>query len=458
MPRSTDDPVKNWGKVYLVFSLWNASAAAVSGLRLFPISRPVNYWLIHLFSAVIFFLIGRNLLLRKESGRRLLAGYTLISAVLTAALFLADRGLPPFDAAAPAVFVAEKFSIFYSLVIPFYSLPVARLILGLHVVYAFWVLRYFTRGDIKEAFQAEPSRAAGGVREGGASAGATADPAGVTGQDPAPGRPSRSGLATASFVISLLFFIPVLSGMLAVILGSMAHYRVGLSRDRLKGKGLASAGTAIGIVQLVAIIAVLLTLAGSLWGSREEQIARAHARGVDQLTSGLHEEAGRSFQDVRRSAQQYLASAHYHLGTIRMNRGEFDEALKAFDQAVSLNPQMYDAYQNRAVTLRKMGQYQKSVEACRDIIGKFPRTAKTRSSMGLAYEKMGRYKQAARAHLDALDQSSQWQFAKQRLAAVLAEIDDRDFVLSMLGRLGEIDPALARKVEEDLALWEKYQE
>ncbi len=70
---------------------------------------------------------------------------------------------------------------------------------------------------------------------------------------------SASGTATASLVLSLIFFIPIVPQILAIIFGISALNR--MTKDNTDGKGLAIAGLVVGIIFLVFWIFIIFMFA-----------------------------------------------------------------------------------------------------------------------------------------------------------------------------------------------------
>src|SRR5690242_7472396 len=67
-----------------------------------------------------------------------------------------------------------------------------------------------------------------------------------------------SGKAIASLICGLLFCIPILPSILAIIFGALGLRDIGRSRGRLSGQGLAISGLVLGSVGLVVITPLLL--------------------------------------------------------------------------------------------------------------------------------------------------------------------------------------------------------
>lgn len=80
---------------------------------------------------------------------------------------------------------------------------------------------------------------------------------------------------------------------------------------------------------------------------------------------------------------------HYNLGLMYTRRGELDEALGEFSMAVSLKPDMVEAYVNMGGVLLRKGD----LEACADVNRKAldinPNFALAHLNLGFAYEQQG---------------------------------------------------------------------
>ena len=67
-----------------------------------------------------------------------------------------------------------------------------------------------------------------------------------------------SGLAIASLVFGLLFFIPLVSGILAMIFGIKAYFATRNSDGYILGKNIALSGIVLGSIQLLVLISGVL--------------------------------------------------------------------------------------------------------------------------------------------------------------------------------------------------------
>jgi len=144
-----------------------------------------------------------------------------------------------------------------------------------------------------------------------------------------------------------------------------------------------------------------------------------------------------------------LALIYYSIGSILTDETQYSDALIYFDKALELNPQMYDAYQNKAVIFRKMGSYQRSITICKEIIAKFPNKAKTHCSLGWAYELAGYYNEAITEQIIALQLEPKWDLPRLRLKACFSAAR-QTYSPALLKLIRRIDSELAETIEKSL--------
>lgn len=299
-----------------------------------------------------------------------------------------------------------------------------------------------------------------------------------------------SRIAIASTIAGCLIIIPIFSAVAAIVFGILALYKIAEHKKKVRGKGFAITGIALGVGQLVCLVVivfvwfgqVLLSYVGyysgyhakaSLFKARGnykkavecynkalehipqkngynphgDEFIIYHDMGVALQLMGDYGEAFKAYSKALEIAFKQEAAAHYGMGYIYMDWKKFNKALQEFDKAIKLNPDNYDAYQNKAVTFRRMGRFKDSVLACKKTISLFPDFAKAYCSLGWAYEKLGRYKDAIKAHLEAIQRAPDWKFPKRRLELCLSKLDNKKLTPSLLKEIEQLDPSLIRDFE-----------
>lgn len=141
-------------------------------------------------------------------------------------------------------------------------------------------------------------------------------------------------------------------------------------------------------------------------------------------------------------------------GLALYNKGKYDDAIKAFDKAIELNPQLADAWNNKGVSLKAQNKYDEAIVASDKAIELNPRLAKAWFNKGLALGYQGKYDEAIQAYNRSI------------------EIDPEDadvcynkgMALRLLGRNTKADATLAHAKKKlnskgnDLFDLEKYSE
>lgn len=93
---------------------------------------------------------------------------------------------------------------------------------------------------------------------------------------------------------------------------------------------------------------------------------------------------------------------HTNLGTVYMETGLFDDALKEFQSAVRLAPGYSDAYLNMGADLQHLGRYQEAETAYRDALAIKPGLAAAHFDLGIVLMYLGRREEALSQVKEAL--------------------------------------------------------
>jgi tetratricopeptide (TPR) repeat protein len=304
--------------------------------------------------------------------------------------------------------------------------------------------------------------------------------------------PRVSSLAVISCAVAgLLFFIPLLSGLAAVIVGAAALYYIGKSGGLLTGKGLAITGITIGLVQiiLIASVSILANFAllpriyrapnfhmaeinahrgrnteaiayykkaianlkkGEEFRVRENEFLIYNNLGLTYQTIGELDNASVAYKSALEVAKKEMGLAYYGIATVERDQGRFEPATKLLDKAIEYNPYLVTAYQEKAANLRYLGRYEDSVTACKKTIELFPDFAQAHSTLGLAYEKLARYDEATREHIEAIRLNPRRYYPRGRLAYCFSRISDRSLREELLGDLHDVDPQFSDEIRAQL--------
>jgi tetratricopeptide (TPR) repeat protein len=135
-----------------------------------------------------------------------------------------------------------------------------------------------------------------------------------------------------------------------------------------------------------------------------------------------------------------------HKGMDMVRRMQFDEALETFDKAISLNPEITEAWNNRGVALFRLGRDEDALESYNRALSLDPQNLDALRNKGFVLRSMGRldealecYNSILKAGGDALDMEA--------MAAVLAGMGRPEEALQCMLQAIEIQP-LERFEEE----------
>ena len=84
-----------------------------------------------------------------------------------------------------------------------------------------------------------------------------------------------------------------------------------------------------------------------------------------------------------------LEYAWVNKGFALIRQSKYDEAIKAFDKAIELNPQYADAWSNKGVALYDQGKFDEAIKAFDEAIKLNPQDPIARYAKGLVLQKLG---------------------------------------------------------------------
>lgn len=83
------------------------------------------------------------------------------------------------------------------------------------------------------------------------------------------------------------------------------------------------------------------------------------------------------------------ATLHIRLAYLLVAKGELDEAMRTFDEALKLNARAFDAKTGRGVVLARQGKLKEAEQVLQDALLLNPNPVRTHYELGLVYEKLG---------------------------------------------------------------------
>ena len=123
--------------------------------------------------------------------------------------------------------------------------------------------------------------------------------------------------------------------------------------------------------------------------------------GASAAQIGKLDEAVRAFQEAI-SLNPKNAWAHNNIGNALRKQNKLDKAIEAYNKALSIKPDLAEAYSSIGNALRKQNKLDKAIEAYNKAISIKPDFAKAFNNMGIALQDQGKLDKAIRAYNKAL--------------------------------------------------------
>ena len=236
------------------------------------------------------------------------------------------------------------------------------------------------------------------------------------------GRPGL--LALAYFLIALLPVLGLLDHYFLrySFVGDHFQYLASIGPLALAGAGLSAGLDRVAkgnrLVKPVGCGTLLVVLGGLTWGRTfvfrdnetlwRDTLAKnpacwmAHNNlGIAFGKKGQIDEAIRQYQEALRLKPDY-AIAHNNLGIALGKKGQTDEAIRQFQEALRLKPDYADAHYNLGVALDEKGQIDEAIRQYQEAIRLKPDHAEAHYNLGIALAKKGQTDEAISQYQEAL--------------------------------------------------------
>jgi tetratricopeptide (TPR) repeat protein len=96
---------------------------------------------------------------------------------------------------------------------------------------------------------------------------------------------------------------------------------------------------------------------------------------------------------------QTTAEDYFNRGNALLEKGDYDQAIADYTQALSINPQATEAYYNRGTAWYFKGDYDRAIADYNQALRINPQNAAAHYNRGLAWQSKGDYNLAARVSL-----------------------------------------------------------
>jgi Flp pilus assembly protein TadD len=159
--------------------------------------------------------------------------------------------------------------------------------------------------------------------------------------------------------------------------------------------------------------------------------------GIALVSKGQIDEAIRQYQEAIRLKPDY-ADAHNNLGAALDKKGQSDEAIRQYQEAIRLKPACAETHNNLGIALLRKGQIDEGISQYQEAIRLKPDYADAHNNLGIALVSKGRIDEALGHYQEALRLNPDYAEAHNNLG-------------NALGEKGQIDEAI-RQYQEAIRL------
>lgn len=137
------------------------------------------------------------------------------------------------------------------------------------------------------------------------------------------------------------------------------------------------------------------------------------------------------------------ARPHVNLGSLYMDRAQWDKALPYFSKAIEINPGFFDAYNNRAAAWYNMQQWANSIADYSKALEIKPESAKLHYSRAIAYNNLGQADKALTDFNRTIELDAQNALAYGKRGLLFDKSNQLDKALADYSSAIELDPKYA---------------
>ena len=100
------------------------------------------------------------------------------------------------------------------------------------------------------------------------------------------------------------------------------------------------------------------------------------------------------FGYIQNQEKHQGAYTEFYIGLTSYKEGKYEEAIKHYDQAIDINPQFAEAYNNRGITKDRLGRHEEAIEDYNEVIRINPQFAEAYYNRGTTKDLLGRHEEA----------------------------------------------------------------
>ncbi|KAF5430053.1 Tetratricopeptide (TPR) repeat containing protein [Candidatus Methanophagaceae archaeon] len=161
------------------------------------------------------------------------------------------------------------------------------------------------------------------------------------------------------------------------------------------------------------------------------------------------EEYGKKIELLEAFGVPLKPEDYFNSGNDFYQEKKYDLALKAYDEAIELNPDYALAWINRGVALDELGRYKEALTAYKKAIELNPDYAEAWIGRGVALGNLGRYEEALTAYDKAIELKPDYARAWYNKACAYSLKGDKENTLKSLSKATDLDAKYKEMAKKD---------
>ena len=137
------------------------------------------------------------------------------------------------------------------------------------------------------------------------------------------------------------------------------------------------------------------------------------------------------------------AGVNFYKGLVKNASGEHKEAIKHYDEAIKINPQFFQAYNNRGNAKSALGKHEEAIEDCDKAIKINPQLFQAYNNRGNAKSESGRHEEAIEDYNKAIEINPQYARAYYNRGNAKSESGRHEEAIEDYNKAIEINPQYA---------------
>ena len=176
---------------------------------------------------------------------------------------------------------------------------------------------------------------------------------------------------------------------------------------------------ALGIT-LVVLLPIKASLESNILGLHNTNAAQT--KGATSVTLPIQSQDNNTSSLSSNEQRTIESKKQFEQGVIHTKSGKYEEAIKHYQQAISLKEDFTEAYHELGYAYYKLNKYEDAVAASKQAIALNPKNADTHHNLGLAYGSLGQWQEAIKAFQQAIAIKSNYAVAYYDLGVAYKKV------------------------------------